>query len=172
MAAINFTHLESTLLLIVVILCTLLLILLIRNKGLQLALFKEKNKRIIPALCFSYDLHSTALCLKNTSENFIRDIVIEPFDVEADVGFRKRLHVEFPAIVRLDIDEPLPLNPQITDSQGSLNPKQAQDIIPALKISDFELRVHCKNSEGTPFFLTLKNSKDGMDLIRTVVEGS
>jgi len=172
MATINFTPVESSLLLIVAALCILLLILLIKNKSLRSALVTERNKRIIPTLCFSYDLYATALYLKNTSGNFIRDIVMEPFDVDADVGFRKRLHVEFPAIVRLGIDEPLPLNPQITDSQGPLHPKQAQAIIPILKISDFELRVHCKNSEGTPFFLILKNSKNGMDLVRAVVEKS
>ncbi len=170
MANINFTQIESTLLLVVVVLCALALTLLFKNKRLRLALFAEKNKRILPTLCFSYDLYATALYLKNTSGNFIRDIVMEPFDVDADVGFRKRLRVEFPAIVRLGIDEPLPLSPQITDSQGPLHPKQAQAIIPILKISDFELRVHCKNSEGTPFFLTLKNSKDGMELVRAVVE--
>ncbi|HRZ39941.1 MAG TPA: hypothetical protein P5246_02925 [Candidatus Omnitrophota bacterium] len=96
--------------------------------------------------------------------------MIEPFELDADVGFRKRLRIELPAIARLSADEPLPLNPQITDSQGPLHPKQIQAVIPILKTSDFELRAHCKNSEGTPFFLTLKNSKGGMELVRAIAE--
>ncbi len=170
MQNLSLTQLESTLLLITAPLCLLLIILLIKNNRLQKALSAEKNKRVIPSLCFAYDLYAPALYLKNTSANFICDIVIEPFELDADVGFRKRLRIELPAIARLSADEPLPLNPQITDSQGPLHPKQIQAVIPILKTSDFELRAHCKNSEGTPFFLTLKNSKGGMELVRAIAE--